>query len=513
MFSNFSIKARIALAFGLLVALLLVVAAFGQYGTKAGKDALHDTYAVQLSSAIAIGDMKYNLAIARVSMDRALLHPDAPDVQALVTKARSYIDPARKAYARYLALPKSDGEQRLADNVSKTFDSLVSGAIEPTLQALQTGDAATADRITMTVMPVVSLALTKSTNELNDYLMQHGASNYEQFQSTLRAVSLASGVLFVLAAAVALACAIGLHRAISRPLAQALDACSSMARGDLSQRIEAHGRDEMSALMRGLSTMQSGLGETVSTVRASSESMATATHQIASGNADLSRRTESQAAALEQTAASMEELTATVRQNNESASTASNLASEAAKIAETGGAMMGRVVDTMSGISSQSAKIATIIGTIEGIAFQTNILALNAAVEAARAGEQGRGFAVVATEVRTLAQRSASAAKEIKALIDSAAVSVAEGTGLVGSAGTTMDEIVRSIQRVNDIMSEVAAASKEQSDGIAQVNRAVSQMDEVTQQNAALVEETTAAAVSLAEQAQILREAAVRFRV
>jgi len=175
--------------------------------------------------------------------------------------------------------------------------------------------------------------------------------------------------------------------------------------------------------------------------------------------------------------------------------------------------MMGRVVDTMSGISDQSAKIATIIGTIEGIAFQTNILALNAAVEAARAGEQGRGFAVVATEVRTLAQRSASAAKEIKALIDSAAVSVAEGTGLVGSAGTTMNEIVRSIQRVNDIMSEVAAASKEQSDGIAQVNRAVSQMDEVTQQNAALVEETTAAAVSLAEQAQILREAAVRFRI
>ncbi|MGF6767636.1 methyl-accepting chemotaxis protein-1 (serine sensor receptor) [Paraburkholderia sp. GAS199] len=512
MFSNFSIKTRVSLAFGVLVVLLLVVAGFGQYGTKAGKDALHDTYAVQLSSAVAIGDTKYNLAIARVSMDRALLHPQSPDVAALIPKARDYVETARKAYARYLALPKTGDEQRLAEAMTRAFDALVTGGIEPTLQALQAGDATTADRITMTVMPNLSLALTKSTADLNAYLMGHGANEYAQFQSTLNAVSISSGVLFFLAVGISLACAVGLHRAISRPLASALNACASMAQGNLSKRIEVHGRDEMSELMRGLSAMQDGLKDTVSTVRTSSESMATATHQIASGNADLSRRTESQAAALQETAASMEELTATVRQNNESANNASHLASQAAQVAQTGGTMMERVVETMSGISEQSEKIASIIGTIEGIAFQTNILALNAAVEAARAGEQGRGFAVVATEVRTLAQRSATAAKEIKTLIDSAATSVTEGTGLVNSAGTTMSEIVTSIQKVNDIMTEVAAASKEQSDGIEQVNRAVSQMDEVTQQNAALVEQTTAAAVSLAEQAQVLRAAAVRFQ-
>src|SRR5258708_4640399 len=342
--------------------------------------------------------------------------------------------------------------------------------------------------------------------------MQDGGSNYESFQQTLNLVSIVSAVLLGVAIAAAAACALGLHRAISRPLAQALGACSSIAEGDLSQRIESHGHDEMAELIRGLAAMRDGIKDTVSVVRTSSESMATATQQIASGNGDLSRRTESQAAALEETAASMEELTATVRQNNSSAGNASVLAGKATEIAITGGSMMNRVVSTMAEISTQSAKMATIIGTIEGIAFQTNILALNAAVEAARAGEQGRGFAVVATEVRTLAQRSANAAKEIKSLIDNAVVSVNEGAGLVDSAGATMKEIVQSIQKVSDIMSEVAAASTEQSDGIEQVNRAVVQMDEATQQNAALVEETTAAAMSLAEQAKVLREAAVRFR-
>jgi methyl-accepting chemotaxis protein len=513
MFSRYSIKTRISLAFGFLVVLLVVVAAFGQFGTRSGKAALHQTYAVQLASAVALGDTKYNLAIARVSMDRALLHPESPEARGLVEKSRGYLDTSKKAFARYLALPKEAGEQRLADAVSSSFETLLSGGIEPTLQALQAGDAATADKVTMTVMPNLSLALTKSTAELNDYLMRDGADNYERFQATLNMVSIASAVLLALAIAVAFGCATGLHRAISRPLAKVLDACSSIAKGDLSQRIESSGSDEMGQLIRGLAAMRDGLKETVSTVRASSESMATATQQIASGNGDLSRRTESQAAALEETAASMEELTATVKQNNASAGDASFLAGKATEVARTGGGMMNRVVATMSQISEQSTKMSTIIGTIEGIAFQTNILALNAAVEAARAGEQGRGFAVVATEVRTLAQRSANAAKEIKALIDDAVVSVNEGSGLVGSAGSTMKEIVESTQKVSDILTEVAAASKEQSDGIEQVNRAVIQMDEVTQQNAALVEQTTAAALSLAEQAKVLQGAASRFKM
>lgn len=512
MFSNVSIQARISIAFGLLVVLILAVAALGQWGTQAGKSALHQTYAVQLSSAVALGDTKYNLAIARVSMDRVLMHPESPDVKVLLDKARGYLGTSKKAYERYLSLPKSSEEQRLAEAVSQTFDRLLNNAIEPTLQALAAGDAITANRITMDVMPPLSLALTKSTDSLNEYLMKGGATSYERFQSTLNTVSVASVGALCVAVLLSLVCAIGLHHAIARPLARALATCSAMANGDLSSQVPVSGRDEMSDLMRGLSSMQDGLKSTVTTVLSSSESMATATNEIASGNSDLSRRTEAQAAALEQTAASMEELTATVAQNSERVGYATEFASNASDVAKTGGVMMNRVVDTMAGISDQSTKIASIIGTIEGIAFQTNILALNAAVEAARAGEQGRGFAVVATEVRTLAQRSASAAKEIKALIDDAVVGVTEGSGLVNQAGQTMIEIVQAIQKVSDIMSEVAAASREQRDGIEQVNRAVSQLDETTQQNAELVEETTAAALSLADQAQILRLAASRFK-
>ncbi|TDV34278.1 methyl-accepting chemotaxis sensory transducer with TarH sensor [Paraburkholderia caballeronis] len=513
MFSNFSIRARVALAFGLLIVLMLAVAGLGQLAARSGKAALSDTYSIQLAAAVALGDTKYNLAIGRVAIDRVLLHPDEADTPALMDKARNYLATAQRAYARFLALPRKPGEEPLAQAVSSDLDNLLHGAIEPTLQALHDGDAAKASQITMQTMPPLALALTKSTDRLNAWLMQDGANSYDGFQSMLTHVSTLSGVALAVALVLALACAVGLHRAISRPLAQALDVCAALARGDLSRSVEMRGRDEMSVLLRGLSDVRNGLRETVSTVRASSESMAAATHQIAAGNADLSRRTESQAAALEQTAASVEELTTTARHNDENAGSASTLAAGAAQVAQKGGNAMSRVVETMAGISEQSKKIATIVSTIEAIAFQTNILALNAAVEAARAGEQGRGFAVVATEVRTLAQRSATAAREIKALIDGAVGSVAEGSAFVDSAGATMREIVQSIERVSGIMHEVAAASREQGDGIGQVNRAVAQMDEATQQNAALVEETTAAAMSLESQAAALREAVMRFRI
>ncbi|MDF3089190.1 methyl-accepting chemotaxis protein [Burkholderia semiarida] len=513
MFSRVSIRARISLAFGLLVALVSIVAAFGQWGTQAGKSALREVYAVQLSSAVALGDTKYNLAIARVSMDRALLHPESPDVRVLLQKARAYLATSKKAYGRYLALPKSTGQQRLADAVSLTLDRLIKGAIEPTLQSLETGDAVAANRVTMEVMPPLALAFTKSTDALNDYLMTSGASSYEDFQSTLSTVSGASIAALCTAILLSLVCAIGLHRAIGRPLTRALEVCSAMSNGDLSSTVQVDGRHEMSALMQGLLSMQDGLKSTVTTVLSSSELMATATSEIASGNADLSQRTEAQAAALEQTAASMEELTATVAQNNERVGFATDYANNASDVAKRGGVVMDRAVRTMAGISNQSTKIASIIGTIEAIAFQTNILALNAAVEAARAGEQGRGFAVVAAEVRTLAQRSASAAREIKMLIDEAVTGVTEGSGLIDRAGRTMTEIVKSIEKVSDVMQEVVVASNEQRDGIEQVNRAVSQLDETTQRNAALVQETTAAALSLAAQAQTLRSAASRFRI
>ncbi|MBU9222682.1 methyl-accepting chemotaxis protein [Burkholderia multivorans] len=285
-----------------------------------------------------------------------------------------------------------------------------------------------------------------------------------------------------------------------------------IAQGDLTQPVPVRTGDRTS-MMAAMRDMQARLQATMGGIRQSAESIAAASRQIAAGNDDLSQRTEEQAASLEETAASMEQLTATVKQNADNARQASGLANNASEIARTGHDVVSRVIVTMGEIDDSSRKIADIIGVIEGIAFQTNILALNAAVEAARAGEQGRGFAVVAGEVRSLAQRSATAAKEIRELIVDSVERVRNGSTLVGQAGTTMGEILQAVARVTDIMGEIAAASEEQASGITQVGRAVTQMDQVTQQNAALVEQAAAAAASLQEQAGRLRDAIGAFRV
>ncbi|WP_310131540.1 methyl-accepting chemotaxis protein [Paraburkholderia terricola] len=293
---------------------------------------------------------------------------------------------------------------------------------------------------------------------------------------------------------------------------QAARLAANIAQGDLTQAVAVRPHDKTS-MMAAMHEMQSRLQRTIGEIRGSAESIASATQQIAAGNGDLSQRTEQQAASLQETAASMEELTATVKQNADNARQASGLAHNASEIATRGNDVVSRVIDTMGEINESSRQIADIIGVIEGIAFQTNILALNAAVEAARAGEQGRGFAVVAGEVRSLAQRSGTAAKEIKQLIGASVERVHNGSTLVQQAGATMGEILQAVQRVTDIMGEIAAASEEQSGGISQVGRAVTQMDEVTQQNAALVEQAAAAAASLQDQARRLRDTVSAFRV
>jgi methyl-accepting chemotaxis protein len=287
---------------------------------------------------------------------------------------------------------------------------------------------------------------------------------------------------------------------------------AQIAGGDLTQIVEVRA-DDSTSMMAAMREMQTRLQRTLVEIRRSSEQIATATQQIAAGNSDLSQRTEQQAASLQETAASMEQLTATVKQNADNARQASGLANNASDIATRGNEVVSRVIGTMGEINDSSRQISDIIGVIEGIAFQTNILALNAAVEAARAGEQGRGFAVVAGEVRSLAQRSATAAKEIKVLIGSSVERVNNGSTLVEQAGSTMGEILLAVRRVTDIMGEIAAASEEQSSGISQVGRAVTQMDEVTQQNAALVEQATAAAASLQDQATKLRSTVGAFRL
>ena len=329
-------------------------------------------------------------------------------------------------------------------------------------------------------------------------------------RAVTRQASIAAVVLIVLAL---LGGAWWLIRSIQRPLSEANRVAARIAEGDLSHTVVTARQDEFGDLLRSLMHMSQSLGRMVLQVRQSTDSIATASAEIASGNNDLSARTEQTASNLQQTAASMEELTSTVRQSADSAAQASGLAAQASSVAEKGGEVVRQVVDTMQDINQSSQKIADIIGVIDGIAFQTNILALNAAVEAARAGEQGRGFAVVASEVRSLAQRSAQAAKEIKGLIGDSVDKVASGARLVSEAGTTMGDIVQSVKRVSDIIGEITAAANEQSTGIGEVNQAVSNLDQMTQQNSALVEQSAAAAQSLREQADQLAQAVAVFNV
>jgi methyl-accepting chemotaxis protein-1 (serine sensor receptor) len=328
-----------------------------------------------------------------------------------------------------------------------------------------------------------------------------------------RRASLVSIVLMLVVGAAGVGAGVWFSRRITRPVDYAVRVAEAIAGGDLSSPVRVTGRDEIAQLMKALGTMQGSLAGVVGNVRSNSESVATASSQISHGANDLSARTEEQASALQQAAASMEQLGSTVRQNAENAQSANQLALGASAVARKGGDVVGEVVETMKGINESSRRVVDIIGVIDGIAFQTNILALNAAVEAARAGEQGRGFAVVAGEVRSLAQRSADAAREIKSLISASVERVEHGTQLVDRAGETMTEIVASIARVTDIMGEISAASTEQSTGVAQIGDAISQMDQATQQNAALVEESAAAAESLKDQAQQLVQVVAVFKL
>ena len=343
--------------------------------------------------------------------------------------------------------------------------------------------------------------------------IDHIANDIQGIYEQSRNLMIALGVLmFVLGCFFAWR----LSLSITRPLARAVDVAETVAAGDLTSRIDAamaSRRDETGKLLHALQTMTGNLAGIVGQVRSGTDSIATASREIAGGNLDLSARTERQAGSLEETASAMEELTSTVHQNADNARQANQLAATASDVAQQGGDVVGQVIQTMGSINESSKKIVDIISVIDGIAFQTNILALNAAVEAARAGEQGRGFAVVASEVRSLAQRSASAAKEIKGLIDDSVEKVGSGSKLVEQAGTTMDQVVSSVRHVADIVAEITAASREQSDGISQVNLAITEMDQTTQQNAALVEQAAAAADAMQEQAARLSEVVSQFKL
>ena len=510
--NQLKISTRLAVAFAVMVLLLVALGAVALVRSAHQRAELKDVVDVRIPIIKALGALNDGVNEQAIQLRNLAIFTS----EAIVKSATSQIAAASAdvdvQYTTLNTLVSSEkGKELMARMQQRRGDFLK--LRDQYLTTLQQGQRDEALKLLEEQLRPAQRAYMAAIDEQFEY----------QFKTTVDAGALAESaalalqrdvlIAAALAIGIAIFLAITIIRSITRPLAQAVEAADRLAGGDLSGQIVVQSKDETGHLLSALQRMQQSLVNTVSTVRQNAEGVASASAQIASGNNDLSARTEQQASALEETAASMEELGATVRQNADNARAANQLAVSASTVAVQGGDVVAEVVETMKGINASSNKIADIISVIDGIAFQTNILALNAAVEAARAGEQGRGFAVVAGEVRNLAGRSAEAAKEIKALITASVERVEQGTALVDKAGATMTEVVSAIRRVTDIMGEISAASSEQSQGVSQVGEAITQMDQATQQNAALVEQSAAAADSLKTQAGQLVDAVAVFRL
>lgn len=514
MFGNLSIRTRLAIAMAFLGGLLVLGGAMGILGVMMSNSDVKELYSERLASSTALGQANVALARTRLYLYRIALQPDSQDVSNGTQGARDMLATARNAWDTYRALPfSSSDEAALSAEVNTKVDALVAQGLEPMFSVIATGDAKNIPEVWLRIPPALFADVSKGMDSLSQMQIKGARARFDGAQTRFRALVGITAVGVLVALGAAAFAWWSLQRAISTPLTSALSHFQAIAEGDLTTRIEIHSSDEMGQLMSGLLSMQKQLVQTIGVVREGSRSIDSATQEISVGNMDLSQRTEQQAASLEETASSMEELTSTVRQNADNAKQASHMVHGTVLLAEQGNQAAQEVAQTMRGLSDLSGKIAEITSVIEGIAFQTNILALNAAVEAARASEQGRGFAVVAGEVRSLAQRSAEASREIKELITDSLSRVETGAGQVDRATQSMAEILSSVQKVGSLMSEIAAASEEQSKGIEQINVAVSEMDQVTQQNAALVEQAAAAALSLKEQAGQLDAAVSVFRV
>ncbi|MCK6416400.1 MAG: methyl-accepting chemotaxis protein [Giesbergeria sp.] len=513
--SSWRVRTRLTVGFGAVCALLVLSVVMGLIAMgrmQADMASITHDHWHKIATAANLTTQTDTIAIALRNM---MLNPDAADrerQQQVIAKARKDTEDNLQTLDRLLTTaPDREMLRKVQELLSRYFAGLEE--LRPLILADQNNEAR--EYLAARLHPVLGEYKTAigALVESEKNAIKDNAKDAAVTYAGTRNLLLGLGVVALL-----LSACLGwlITRSLVRELGGEPQVAAKMARavaeGDFTQAITVRSGDQTS-LMAQLAAMKESLARVVAQVRRSSESVAMASSEIAQGNQDLSARTESQASALEETAASMEQLGATVRQNADSASQANALARSASDVAVRGGEVVGQVVQTMKGINESSQRIADIIGVIDGIAFQTNILALNAAVEAARAGEQGRGFAVVASEVRSLAGRSAEAAKEIKQLISASVERVEQGSAMVDQAGETMAEVVQSIRRVTDLMGEINAASSEQASGVAQVGEAVTQMDQATQQNAALVEEMAAAAGSLSGQAQELVQAVAVFKL
>ena len=511
--SQLRIGSRLAAGFGIVLLLSAIGTSYALYHSNETANATRAMMERPLAKERIVSDW-YVLIYSAIA--RTQLIARSSDAELSNTFATVIADSAKRG-AELLksveGLLESDEERKIYQD-AVAIRNKYQDAKNQVMNAKKAGDAAEGERLYREVFEPAAKAYQEKVNELlaqQRKAIDATAARINEANARSTRLMLTLGILMLAFGAWA---AWVISRSITVPLNSALGIANTVAEGDLTTHFdEQTARDEIGDLMKALRGMNDALRRVVSQVQTGTTAIATASSEIAEGNLDLSSRTEQQASSLEETASSMEELTSTVRQNADNANQANQLAQAASDVAARGGEIVGQVVETMGSIDASSRKIVDIIGTIDGIAFQTNILALNAAVEAARAGEQGRGFAVVASEVRNLAQRSAAAAKEIKELIDNSVVQVNAGTSLVQQAGTTMGEVVTSVRRVTDIMGEITSASREQSVGIDEVNQAIGQMDQVTQQNAALVEEAAAAAASMQEQAAQLAQVAASFKL